>query len=137
MRTITKETPLYKEVCSLFEARRLWQSAQRWRHTVDRELSTISLTFVQWHTLEVISTLISETNDAISQIDIVRRSELDRTTVSKTMQIFDDLGLISREPGYQYLAYRIWLSEKGLQTLELARSILLHVPSPTRITQSE
>jgi hypothetical protein len=49
------------------------------------------------------------------------------------MSALDNLGLISREPGFHYLAYRIWLSDKGVCTLEHARRVLLDVPSPADV----
>jgi hypothetical protein len=51
-------------------------------------------------------------------------------TVSQVMKALATRGLVDRAPGFETLGYRIYLSRRGQQTLELAEAHLV-TASPT------
>ena len=90
-----------------------WQRARRWRRRVEAELSPLGLTLAQWLVLDAIATLILETADAVSQVQVARRLEMDKATLSRVMDVLVRRHLIDRAPSYPDPAYRIYLTELG------------------------
>jgi DNA-binding MarR family transcriptional regulator len=109
-------------------------SAWRWRRLVEAGLREVGLTFTQWLVLDGTARAIADSGDAVSQSGVARLCELDRMTVSQVMKTLDTLGLVDRAPDFQGLAYRIFLSRRGEQTLQLAAA---HVASASRTSTIE
>jgi DNA-binding MarR family transcriptional regulator len=74
----------------------------RWRRRVNRALSPLGLTFTQWLLLQTMRELIDETRDAVSLMDITKRSGVDKTTVSQVMMRLFKHNLISIGPAAQW-----------------------------------
>jgi DNA-binding MarR family transcriptional regulator len=72
--------------------------------------------------LDATARAIADSGDAVSQSDVARLCELDRMTVSQVMKALDVRGFVDRAPDFQGIAYRIFLSRRGEQTLQLAEA---------------
>jgi DNA-binding MarR family transcriptional regulator len=125
-----KATPAPRRAAAVNSALEAYLSAWRWRRAVEVGLRALGLTFTQWLVLGATARAIAERSDAVNQSDVARLCELDRMTVSQVMRALDTLGLVDRAPGFQTLGYRIFLSRRGQETLELAEAHLVAV-SPT------
>jgi len=71
--------------------------------------------------------LIRESNDAVSQVDVGRRAELDKNTVSYSMRRLDELGLVDRGPDEWCFAWRVILTRQGERLLQAVRPVLTEV----------
>jgi DNA-binding MarR family transcriptional regulator len=73
----------------------------------------LKLTLAQWLVLDASDRLICESNDAVSQIQVARRLEMNKTTVCQVMQTLERRGLVDQAPQFRGTAYRIYLTEAG------------------------
>lgn len=103
--------------------------AWRWRRAVESELRSLELTFTQWLVLDATSRAIATERDAVSQSDVARTCELDRMTVSQVMKTLAERGLVDRGPSAEGPAYRIFLTQRGEQTVRRAEARVAVVKS--------
>lgn len=85
----------------------------RWRRTVESELTQLRLTFTQWLVLDATNQLVRETGDAVSQVMVAARLELDQMTVSQVMRTLSRTGLVDRGISAGRPAYRIIVTARG------------------------
>jgi len=90
-----------------------WRCAMRWRRRVEAELRPLGLTLAQWLVVDAIANLFRETADAVSQVQVARRLEMDKATLSRVMDVLARQRLIDRDLSYSDPAYRIYLTELG------------------------
>jgi DNA-binding MarR family transcriptional regulator len=98
-----------------------WKAAMRWRREVERELAAVGLTFIQWLVLDAAAALVDERRDAVSQLDIGRRVELDKATISDVMTRLVMRGLVDRDIDDKGICYRIYITDSGELALEQGR----------------
>jgi len=96
-----------------------WLAAQRWRRRVERVLAPLTLT--QWLVLDALARMIRESGDAVSQMQVARRLEMNKTCVCQAMQRLDAMGLVDRGPEFESSAYRVYLTEAGENAVRQAR----------------
>jgi DNA-binding MarR family transcriptional regulator len=96
----------------------------RWRRDVERALAPVGLTFTQWLVLEATADLVREIDDAVSQAEVARRTEIDKMTTSQVMKTLESKGLVDRGPDLTGRAYRIWVTTRGSQLARRARRAL-------------
>jgi DNA-binding MarR family transcriptional regulator len=103
---------------------RHWQRAMRWRRRVERDLRSLELTLAQWLVLDAMSTLFGETNDAVSQIQVARRLEMDKATLSQVMNGLDRRGLVDRGLSFPGPECRIYLTRIGAKLAARGRAVI-------------
>ena len=101
-----------------------FQSAQRWRRSVERELRGLQLTLTQWLVLDALQTIHRETDAAVSQLQVGRRLELDKATISDVMVRLSLRGLVDRAPAYPTPEWRIYPTREGRQLVEQGRALI-------------
>ena len=101
-----------------------WLAGKRWRRYVELELARLSLTFSQWLVLDCVATLLRETQDAVSQLQVGQRLELDKATISLLMKRLDEQGRIDRAPAFPGPEYRIYLQAEGQRLAACGRVIV-------------
>jgi DNA-binding MarR family transcriptional regulator len=99
-----------------------WRAAVRWRRRVERELRALGLTLTQWIVLEAAAALVREHRDAVSQLDIGRRAQIDKATTSEVMMRLSVRGLVDRDIDATGLGYRIYVTDDGGLALEEGRA---------------
>lgn len=99
-------------------------AAWRWRRSVEQVLRPLSVTFTQWLCLSAAFELTEERGDAVSQIEIARRAELDPATASQVIGTLSRRDLVDRGPDMVWPAYRIIVTERGERVLQAARARL-------------
>jgi DNA-binding MarR family transcriptional regulator len=95
-------------------------AAWRWRRAVEAELRPLGLTFPQWLVLEATQDLVREQRDAVTQVVVARRMELDQGTTSLIMKALAKGGLVDRSPDASGGAYRIIVTREGRRRLRQA-----------------
>jgi DNA-binding MarR family transcriptional regulator len=90
-----------------------WRRAMRWRRRVEAELSPLGLTLAQWLVLDGLAALTRETADAVSQVQVARRLEMDKATLSGVTDVLVRRRLIDRGVSYPDTSYRLYLTEPG------------------------
>lgn len=103
---------------------RRWQRAMRWRRRVERELRPLELTLAQWLVLDTMAKLIRETDDAVSQVQVARRLEMDKATLSQVMDALARHGLVDRGPSFPGPEYRIYLTKNGAKLAAQGRAVV-------------
>jgi len=101
-----------------------WRAGRRWRRRVELELERLGLSFAQWLVLDCIAALRRETNDAVSQLQVGQRLELDKSTISQLMKRLDERALIDRAPAYPTRENRIYLHGEGERLARQGRVIV-------------
>lgn len=101
--------------------------AARFRRRCTVALRPFGLSFPLWCVLAVTDRLIRESNDAVSQVDVGRRAELDKNTVSYSMRRLEELGLVDRGPDEWCFAWRVILTCTGERLLQAACPLLAQV----------
>lgn len=101
-----------------------WRAGMRWRRQVELELGRLRLTFSQWLVLDCVATLLRETQDAVSQLQVGHRLELDKATISALMKRLDERGLIDRSPAFPGPEYRIYLQAEGRRLAARGRALV-------------
>ncbi len=101
-----------------------FQSAQRWRRSVERELRDLQLTLTQWLVLDALQAIHLETDTAVSQLQVGHRLDLDKATISDVMVRLGMRGLVDRAPAYPTPELRIYPTEEGQQLLEQGRALI-------------
>jgi DNA-binding MarR family transcriptional regulator len=99
-----------------------WRRAMHWRRGVEAALRPLGLTLAQWRVLDGLATLIRETGDAVSQVQVARRLEMDKSTLSQVMDVLVRRQFIDRDLSYSSPAYRIYLTELGKGTAAEGRA---------------
>jgi DNA-binding MarR family transcriptional regulator len=90
-----------------------WLAAMRWQRRVEWALARFDLSFFQWLVLDSLATIHRETRDAVSQVQVSRRLELGRASISRLMARLDRRGLVDIAPAWPTKEYRIYLTQKG------------------------
>jgi len=90
-----------------------WRSACRWRRRVEAELRHLELTLAQWRVLDALATLLRETRDAVSQLEVAQRLEMDKATTSQVLRGLERRGLVDIGPAFGGPANRIILTKRG------------------------
>ena len=109
----------------------LYMRAARFRRACTRKLRRFGLSFPLWWVLMVTDRLVRETNDAVSQLDVCRRTQLDKSSVSYLMGRLSELALVDRGPDEWCLAWRIFVTTKGKQLLGEVRAAMGEVARAT------
>lgn len=107
------------------DAMAVWLRAARFRRRVQRELRPLGLTFAQWRFLDAVDRLVRERRDAVSQLDLVGRAEMDENTTSAIMVRLRDKGFLSYDIDAWGVCYRILLSDRALKALRAARHVVV------------
>jgi len=92
---------------------RRWLAAMRWQRRVEGVLARFDLSFAQWLVLDCVATIHRETRDAVSQVQVGRRLELGKGSISRLMTRLDRRGLTDIAPAWPTKEYRIYLTAKG------------------------
>jgi DNA-binding MarR family transcriptional regulator len=90
-----------------------WLAGVRWRRRVERALKPLKLTLAQWRVLDAMARLIRESDDAVSQIQVARHIQMEKTTLCRVMRCLERRGLVDQAPEFSGTAYRIFLTEMG------------------------
>jgi DNA-binding MarR family transcriptional regulator len=90
-----------------------WLAGLRWRRRVGRALAPLKLTLTEWLVLDALARLIRESRNAVSQIQVGRLLEMNKTTVCHVMQRLERTGFVDQAPEFGGNAYRIYLTERG------------------------
>jgi hypothetical protein len=106
------------------EGIRRWLASVRWRRGVERALAPLQLTFAQWLVLDALARLIHESNDAVSQAQLVRKLEMDKAALCRVMQRLQRRGLVDVGPDCCGPAYRILLSTAEGSMARQGRSLV-------------
>jgi DNA-binding MarR family transcriptional regulator len=104
--------------------RQLWRQARQFRERADHVLSEHKVTFIEWLLLETLEELIDERNDAVSQVDVARRSGLSERVVSYWMAVMSQVGAIDRGPTADGRAWRVLLTTGGQAVLRECNHVL-------------
>ncbi len=107
------------------DAMAVWLRAARFRRCVQRELRPLDLTFAQWRFLDAVDRLVRERRDAVSQLDLVGRAEIDENTTSALMARLRDKGFVDYNLDAWGVCYRILLSDRARKALRAARRIVV------------
>lgn len=99
-------------------------AAWRWRRSVEQALRPLHVTFTQWLCLSAAFELTEERGDAVSQLEIARRAELDPATTSQVIGTLSRRDLVNRGPDMVWPAYRIIVTEQGERVVHAARASL-------------
>src|SRR5262245_47169094 len=75
-----------------------WLAALRWQRRVDEALARFDLSFAQWLVLDCLETIHRETGAAVSQVQVSRRLEFGKGSVSRWMVRLDRRGLVDIAP---------------------------------------
>lgn len=68
--------------------------------------------------------LVRENNDAVSQLEVGRRAELDKNTVSYLMRRLEERGLVDRGPDEWCFAWRVIVTRERECLLEAVKAVL-------------
>ncbi|HEU4582237.1 MAG TPA: MarR family transcriptional regulator [Polyangiaceae bacterium] len=90
-----------------------WLAARRWQRRVERALARFDLSFFQWLVLDSLAILHRETSDAVSQVQVCRRLELGKASISRLMTRLEGRGLVDIAPAWPTKEYRIYLTREG------------------------
>jgi len=110
-----------------------WRAGMRWRRRVELELQRLGLSFAQWLVLDCIAALHCETDDAVSQLQVGQRLELDKATISQLMKRLDERALIDRAPAYPTHENRIYLHGEGERLARQGRAIVEAVSNAVKV----
>lgn len=80
--------------------------------------------FFEWLLLESLHELVIETGDAVRQAEIATRSGLSKMTTSYWMTWMEEHGFVDRAPSFDGRAYRVIISQRGEEMLQICRSRL-------------
>ena len=94
-----------------------WLEAMRWRRRVESICALSRLTFAQWLLLHSTERLIEETKDAVIQVQIAARIELDQTTVSQLVRRLEARRLVDRGGDITGKAWRVVLTDEATASL--------------------
>jgi DNA-binding MarR family transcriptional regulator len=112
-----------------FAGLELWRAAMRWRRRAERTLTAFDLTITQWFVLLATQVVVQETGDATTQNAVAEWAELDRATVSTVMRVLEQKGLVDRGPHAERIAYRLWVTPRGVRILSGASSAVAETSS--------
>jgi len=109
-----------------------WLAALRWERRVEAALAHLNLSFAQWLVLDCLETIRRETGDAVSQVQVGRRLELGKGSVSRWMARLDRRGLIDVAPAWPTKEYRIYLTRDGEALVAQGRVVVEMVSRSAR-----
>jgi DNA-binding MarR family transcriptional regulator len=112
-----------------------WFAGMRWRRRVESELERLKLSLAQWLVLDSLEILLRETGDAVSQLQVGQRLELDKSTISLLMQRLERRGLIDRAPACVGRENRIYLPGEGRRLAIEGRAIVEEVSATLSLAQ--
>ena len=82
------------------------------------------MSFAEWHVLEVTDRLIREKDEPVSQLEVSRRTELSKSSVSELIHALRRHGLVDVGPDQWGVSDRILIAQKGEQLLVALRQEL-------------
>jgi len=97
--------------------KRQWLAALRWRRRMKTCLASSGITFTEWLVLDATWSLVSRSGDAVSQNDVARDIEVDAMTIWHAMGVLDHRGLVSRGCSMSGKAWRVFVTNEGLNLL--------------------
>ena len=109
-----------------------WLATTRWRRRVDGALARLDLTLVQWLVLDSLDAVFRQTQDPVSQVQVCRRLELGKASVSRLMWHLARRGLIDSAPAFGSPEHRIYLTDEGALLLEQGRAVVEMVSGSAR-----
>ena len=98
-----------------------WKEARRLERLVRRVLRTHGLSVGHYQVLAAAERLIRVKSDACSQLDIVKRTGLGKSAVSRATRFLSRQGLVDVRPDAWFLFDRIWVTQKGGELLALVQ----------------
>lgn len=110
----------------------IWAKAARFRRLAQAGLRERGLTFAQWRLLEAIDRLVREKQDAVSQLELVKRTEMDANTTSAVLARLFEKGLVSFDLDAWGVTYRLLICAKGEAMLGAAREAVLQAAQRLR-----
>jgi DNA-binding MarR family transcriptional regulator len=108
-------------------AMRCWRRARRFRRRAEQVLGGRGISFSRWQVLEATERLIREQDDAVSQRQVARRTELPKSSVSEHLRALSLEGLVDIRPDAWGVFDRIWLTKGGERLIATLRSELVGV----------
>ena len=108
-------------------AMQCWRRAHRFRQRAERVLRWREISFSRWQVLEATQRLIREQDDAVSQRDVSRRSDLPKSSVSELLRALKLEGLVDIRPDAWGVFDRIWVTKAGEQLITKLRPELVRV----------
>lgn len=109
-----------------------WLRAARFRRLAQVGLREQDLTFAQWRVLSAIDRLVREKEDAVSQLELATRTEMDANTTSAVVGKLMKKGLVSFDLDAWGSAYRLLLSDAGEAALGKGRQVVLRAADGLR-----
>jgi DNA-binding MarR family transcriptional regulator len=96
--------------------RRQWRDARRFQARAQKALAREGVSFVEWLVLETLHEAITELDDAVSQVEVARRTGLSQRVVSYWMLQMTEYGAVDRAPTPDGRAWRVLLTKGGQLT---------------------
>ena len=90
-----------------------WGDARRFQDRVHAALSRHGFSFMEWLLLETVQELIDETDDAVSQADVARRTGASERVISYWMLRMTRCAAVDRAPTADGRAWRVILTSEG------------------------
>lgn len=107
-----------------------WKKAARLRRQANLALGVKGISFSRWRVLHAVDRLERQTGDAVSQLDVVRHTEMDMNTVSAVMRRLAHDDLVSCGFDAWGFSHRIVVTSLGLQLLSSTLDDFLRATSP-------
>jgi DNA-binding MarR family transcriptional regulator len=104
----------------------VWLNGVRFRRAAQRALKKHGIGFSQWRVLLATDRIQREYGDAMSQIEVARRLEMDEGTVSAAMRKLFRAGLVDIAPAFWSTLNRVLITTKGRGLLESTRQVVLY-----------
>ncbi len=98
----------------------LWQLSMMWQRNINRALAEFDLTHTQFVVIAVLAWL-GKQSEVVTQVEIARRSNIDKMLVSKVLRSLQSKGFIERsEHKTDTRAKQVVLSKMGYSILQKA-----------------
>jgi len=107
--------------------KRQWLSALRWRRRMKAALEPSGLTFTEWLVLDATRSLVNRSGDCVSPNDVAHDIEIDAMANWHAMAVLDHRGLVSRGCSMSGKAWRVFVTQKGLDLLRATQPNLEQV----------
>jgi DNA-binding MarR family transcriptional regulator len=103
----------------------VWLHGVRFHRAAQRSLQKHGISFSQWRVLLATDRLQREYDDAMSQIEVARRLEMDEGTVSVAMRKLLRAGLVDVAPAFWSTLNRVLITTRGRELLDSTRQFIL------------
>jgi len=104
--------------------KRQWLAALRWRGRMKTCLASVGITFTEWLVLDAIWSLVHQTGDAVSEIELGKELELDAMTLWHALAVLEHQGLVSRGCSISGKSWRAFATSKGAGLLRAVKPSL-------------